>query len=473
MNIIYVIHQFLPYIFAGTEIYTYELTKEMSWRGNRVLIVSMPHRFDYKFPEYTYNSEQFDFVKIKNKRNHLKEFKDILRSYKPDIVHFQHLQYFSPRIVEVTKALNIPMILSLHDYFYICKRIRLLTRDDEICASSTNCPGCKDHRLAWKKYIDKVDLILANSHFTRNTYIKNGFSSEKIIVNYPGINTERVGKIRHSESDILRFGFLGTVIKAKGIEVLIDAFNKLDKPASLEIWGRVNSYKLDLLKKIKNPYIEIKGQYTPENIKDVLSGLDIVVIPSIWPEAWSIVKTEALITGLGVLASSIGSLPEGIKDNKAVLFKPNNVASLLRAVKSVMADKDFWKDKKSNKYNVKTIEEDARKIEYIYNQLVSKYTGYPITKLPKRKKYIVNTKIITWYYAENGIDIHKFSNQWILAYVLQDVGARFWELFTEFKSIDEIAHIIFAEYNTSKKELERDIKSFMNELQEEKIIVKR
>jgi glycosyltransferase involved in cell wall biosynthesis len=470
MKIVYVIHQFYPYTFGGVEIYTYDLAREMSRRGHDICVVSMPHKLDCKSPQYTYKKEKFNFIKIKNKKNHLKEFKSILRVRKPDIVHFQHLQYFSPRIIEITRALNIPMILHLHDYFYICKRIRLLTKDGKICRSNTNCPSCKARISKWKEHIDNIDLILANSHFARNIYIKSGFDPKKIMVNYNGIDTKRISKVKHSKSHILRFAFLGTVIKDKGIEVLIDVFNRLSSSASLEIWGRVNSYRCELLKRIKNPNIKIKGEYSPSNIKNVLSKIDIVVIPSIWPETWCNVKTEAFASGLGVLASSIGGIPEGIGDNKVLFFRPNNVNSLLKAIESVIANKDFWKVKKSSGYRAKTIKEDARKMEFIYSKLKSKYVN--LSNKPKDNRYIVNSTIGYRNYPRS-IKIYRYirNHKWKVVYILQDVGARFWELFTEFKPFDEIAHTISAEYNRSKKEVEKDIKSFMNELRKEKVIV--
>lgn len=461
MKIIYVIHQFLPSAFAGTEMYAHDLAKEMSRRGNYVCLVSMSHRHDYKFTRYTHK-EPYDLIKIKNKRNHLKEFKDILKDIKPDIVHFQHLQYFSPRIIEITKSLDIPMILHLHDYFYICKRIRLLTRYGKVCRASTNCRGCKDWRAVWKSHIESVDLILANSHFTRDAYIKNGFNPERIIVNYCGIDINRVSKIKHSKSDVLRFAFLGRVIKEKGVEVLIDAFNRLDNSVSLEIWGRVGAYKFDLLQRIKNQNIEIKGEYGLSNIKDVLSGADIVVIPSIWLEPWSIVKSEALAAGLGVLASAIGGIPEGLCGDRVLFFKPNSVTSLLKAIKSVCANNFFWKVKKNNGYRAKTIKEDAWGLEYIY----SRYAR-------KEKKYIVNSKVIYWPYMEGGIEIQqlKGNNEWRAVYMLKDVGARFWELLSQFKPLEEIVNKIAMEYDVCKEEVERDINSLINRLRKKGIII--
>lgn len=468
MKIIYLVHQFLPYTFAGTEIYTYDLAKEMSRRGNYVTVVSLSHRFENQFPKYSYKGE-FNFIKVKNKHNHLKTFKQILKDHKPDIVHIQHLKYFSPRIIEIIKAMDIPIILHLHDYFYICKRIRLLTRDGKICSSSRNCIGCRDRRSVWKRHIEDIDLILANSHFTRNVYIKSGFDPKKIIVNYPGIDTNRLKKIKHTKSNILRFAFLGTVIKEKGVEVLIDAFNKLDELVALQVWGRIDSYRLSLLKRIKSQNIEMKREYGLSEIKDILSGADIVIIPSIWPEPWSIIKTEALAAGLGVLASSIGGIPEGVCDKKVLLFNPNDVNSLLEAVESMIANKYFWKLKKPIGYGVKTIKEDAQNIEYIYTRLLAKKR-----KLYQSKKFILNSKKIQWFPAETGgiyISNGKSIGKLKILCTLHDVGKRFWELFTAFKSFNEIVRTISLEYNVDKKEVERDIKSFMDELCKEKIIL--
>ncbi len=466
MKIIYVVHQFSPHYFSGTEMYTFDLAREMSRRGNDVCVVSMAHRRDYKSPKYNYK-KQIDFIKIKNKRNHLEEFRNILCSFKPDIVHFQHLQYFSPRIIELTKNMDIPLVLHLHDYFYICKRIRLLTRDGNVCAKATNCPACETWRAKWQRYIENIDLIIANSQFTRDAYLKSGFAAEKIIVDYCGIDLNRISKMEHSRSIILRFGFLGTIIKDKGIEVLLEAFNKLDNSVSLEIWGRINgSYRANILKRIKNSAIEIKGEYDQYTIRNVLSRLDVVVIPSIWPETWSIVKSEALAAGLGVLASSIGGIREGINGYKVLLFKPNNVSSLLGAIKSVVANKYVWKTKKNMEVRIKTIKENAREMEHIYTRLSSS-----CVKLSPDRQYIVNSKIIFWSFKRGDIYISKSSRGRSIGYILRDVARRFWELFTEFKSFDDIVNTISIEYSAEREHVQVDIKSLMNELLREEIIV--
>jgi hypothetical protein len=344
-----------------------------------------------------------------------------------------------------------------------------LNKNGRACKSTTNCSTCKVWRKKWRKYIKDINLIIANSHFTRNIYIKNGFDPQNIIVNYPGIDIARVDKIRYLKSNILRFAFLGTVIKEKGIEVLIDAFNGLDMPASLEIWGRNDYYKCSLLKRIKNLNIEIKGEYDFSNIKDILSGIDIVIIPSIWLEPWSIVKIEALAAGLGVLASSAGGIPEAIGDSKVLFFEPNNVTSLLKVIKSVIANKALWQAKKKNNSYIKTIREDGEKIGNIYTYILSSRT-----RALDDKRYIVGPKNIRWQYSRlyngYGVLIYQFDGKWKLKYLFRDTGARFWELFTAFKPFDEIVNIISDEYAIGKREAEKDLRIFMHELRKAKII---
>jgi glycosyltransferase involved in cell wall biosynthesis len=466
MKIAYVIHQFDPKTFAGTEIYTYDLAREMARRGNRVCVIAMPHKLEKKRP-WRASSENFKLIKIRNKLSHLQEFKEILSKEKPDILHFQHLQYFSPRVIEIAKELNIPRILHLHDYFYICKRIRLVTKKGNICQSARNCGGCLRHRKIWKKHINEsVDLLLANSYFTRDTYIRNGISPYKILVNYYGMDISRISNLKHSRSKVIRFAFLGTVIKEKGVEVLIKTFNKISGKCTLEIWGRIDRYKNSLFKKIKSDKITLRGEYNHKTIGKILSRTDVVIIPSVWPEPWSIVKTEALGAGLMVLASKIGGIPEGILDaDRAFFFKPNNTKELLEAVRCALTSRFSWQYWGKSRNSVKSIKDDAQKLEYLYKKIISRYV-----KLSLGKRYVVNSSEVLWYYRGQDIFITRKSKDCVFSYTLSGVSGRFWQLFTEFRPFEEITEVISKEYNKPKDTVKTDLMALMNHLLRERII---
>jgi glycosyltransferase involved in cell wall biosynthesis len=135
MRILFVLHDFLPKHPAGTEIFTFEVARELQRRGHEVHIfaaekdisrsnLSIHHREYEGLPvhELTNNlfydefSETWDYPQV------VKPFGIFLDDLKPDVVHFMHLLYLSVGCVEEVSRRGIPVIYTLHDYWLQCAR---------------------------------------------------------------------------------------------------------------------------------------------------------------------------------------------------------------------------------------------------------------------------------------------------------------------------------------------------------------
>jgi len=156
-KIVQVVHDFLPGCPHGTENYTYHLSKELQkisevyifcreWKDFFGREISKDESFDglpvrrlYYNPPPTFQATyQNSFVD--------KEFEHFLDAISPDVVHFQHLVRLSASMVEIAKRRGIPTILTLHDFWFICPQIQLLTNDNQICSgpdSDAKCANCE------------------------------------------------------------------------------------------------------------------------------------------------------------------------------------------------------------------------------------------------------------------------------------------------------------------------------------------
>lgn len=163
MKILFVIHDFLPYTFAGSEVYTYSLAKELQKRGHQVQVfcrnIVKADENQKKIKIFRENYNDIPIFEIYNnftKYNTSKEyyinpkidqiFEEYIKTeFKPDIIHFQHLHTLSIGMIDIAKKYNIPTIMTLHDYWPICHRIQLLKLDGKICNGPKNgikCLGC-------------------------------------------------------------------------------------------------------------------------------------------------------------------------------------------------------------------------------------------------------------------------------------------------------------------------------------------
>lgn len=69
------------------------------------------------------------------------------------------------------------------------------------------------------------------------------------------------------------------------------------------------------------------GQLSRSRVADFLRKLDVLVVPSRWEEPFALVVLEGMATGLPVVASRTGGVPEVIGD-AGILFEPDDVDAL-------------------------------------------------------------------------------------------------------------------------------------------------
>lgn len=110
-----------------------------------------------------------------------------------------------------------------------------------------------------------------------------------------------------------------------------------DKPFLEEL----ESYKKD------NNSIKIVGYM---NSQEFYRQIDIIVIPSVWPDTFPTVAFEACANNVPVICSRIGGLPEIIKqDTNGLLFTPGSVDELTTILNNITQDKlNKWKTNARN-----------------------------------------------------------------------------------------------------------------------------
>ena len=102
-----------------------------------------------------------------------------------------------------------------------------------------------------KSIIEKVDMFIAPSKYLKNRFINDfKISISKIIYLDYDFPTHYLQAVENKTNDIFTFGYIGTQIPAKGINLLIKAFLKIEKKAVLKIWGRMNGQSTTALKNL-------------------------------------------------------------------------------------------------------------------------------------------------------------------------------------------------------------------------------
>ncbi|MDD3626426.1 MAG: glycosyltransferase family 4 protein [bacterium] len=418
LNILQIVHYFLPDHQAGTELYTYYLSKELINRGNKVSILTfedgypfvdsaMEKTFYNEIPLIRVFRQQRKFQKRQLKK-YMKIYEDhflnwlfekILDDLKPDIIHIQHLYNLSINFISLAKKRGIPIVMTIHDFWYMCWNNLLLKSSGKLCTPKRKLKEClncikKDfisipmlpyfyynlikRESLFRKNLQKPDLIISPSKFLREQYIKWGVAPDKIIYSPNGhelTHYKDVSKAGVKKDTKLSFGFIGSILPQKGLDVLIKAFNSIPpENASLEIWGcqkTLPKYTAYLKSLIKNPSISFKGRYENPEIGNILSRFNALVIPSIWYENAPLTINEAFIFGIPVIASNIGGMAEHIIDGKnGLLFNVNDPGALKKILMKIINREINLNDLTREFPKVKDIRDNAEEIEGYYSQIL-------------------------------------------------------------------------------------------------------
>lgn len=174
-------------------------------------------------------------------------------------------------------------------------------------------------------------LVVPAKHLGRVLQQEMGVEGSRIhVINHP-IDLERYParppKPRGQKP--VRFGFFGQFINNKGVHVLLKAGelvdrSKLLRPFQIIINGgnknfASDDYRESIERLIKGSrqwehgeVIEMGG-YTHDELISKMAKVDVVVVPSTWPEVYGLVVTEAFACYKPVIAAYIGGLAERVR----------------------------------------------------------------------------------------------------------------------------------------------------------------
>ncbi len=163
MKILQVIHTFPPHSLGGSEIYTYNLSRELA-KSHEVVVfhaINDPNAEEYDIQVDSYHGFKVSTINNTFKQctsfethyhNEIiaKKFGELLDEVTPDIVHVGHLIDLSVTLVDEAKKRSIPVVLTLHDFWLFCPLGQLLKADLTLCQGPqmSECAKCLDPQLS-------------------------------------------------------------------------------------------------------------------------------------------------------------------------------------------------------------------------------------------------------------------------------------------------------------------------------------
>ncbi len=355
---------------------------------------------------------------------------DYYRQLQPDVIHIHHCCYLSTAVLTAAKKLGIPTVFTATDFWLICPASQLLRWNSTLCEGPTNiadCLRCYTHlskrakkyrwamktlpdaflrrlveasiskasrwvwqfrvlnaagsRAEWNRSVfNQVDVFISPSHFLESMFIRNGLTNTRRLYMPFGV---RSGLLESDEgktpSSIVRFGFIGTISKHKGLHLLIEAFKEFGEtdPVELIIYGSPDfdpPYGSRIRKMAKGrPQIKFSGTFPHTKMAEALRDIDVLVVPSTWYENTPLVIYAALATQTPVICTNLGGMAEVVHDGEnGLTFEPDNAKQLARRMREFVENPDLRARLRPDRSVVSSISENADQLEAAYTALINR-----------------------------------------------------------------------------------------------------
>ena len=160
----------------------------------------------------------------------------------------------------------------------------------------------------------------------------------------------------------------------KNVSGIIQAFSKLqNEKATLKIIGEGDkSYIIDLINKYKlNDKIELEGEKTYNEIAIEMQNANAFVLFSNI-ENLPLVLIEAMSTGMPIITTNVGGIPEIFNSFAGYMIKPKEEEELYLSMKSMIANYDQFDYKRISNYAIQHFSNE--KVAENFNLLYHKMT---------------------------------------------------------------------------------------------------
>jgi glycosyltransferase involved in cell wall biosynthesis len=257
----------------------------------------------------------------------------------------------SPAVLRTAESEGAAVVVTLHNYRMMCLPANFLRdgRTCELCLGKAPWRGVmyrcyRDSALGSAamasslilhrelRSFDRVRRFLAVSEFVRQKHIEAGVSPARIRVkrNFVWAAPRRQGPGEF-------FLYLGRLAPEKGVETLLRAAGDLSHRLVVVGEGPQGG----ALRREAPPGVEFTGPVGPEEVPTILSRARALVVPSLWYEAAPRGILESYASGVPVVASRIGALPEAVEEGvTGVLAEPGSPESWRKALGRLAEDRE-------------------------------------------------------------------------------------------------------------------------------------
>lgn len=362
------------FVKGGADRYYLEVSRLLSEAGHRVEHLAMQHPQNEPAGETGAFVEEVDYhtshspwqalraaSRVVYNRESARRVRELVGGNRPRVAHLHNVYHqLSLSVVRELGRHDVPMVMTLHDYKPVCPGYLLMT-NGSLCE---RCSGGKFYNAAIHRCIlgsrpaSVVGTLEAYLHTLWGTYRKialylcpSRFLLEKVRelgldgvglrqINYP-LLLDRYEPAYEGSSDVI---YAGRLSREKGLPTLLEAARLQnagsgwtlrilgDGPLRGELEAKVRSWGL-------GDGIRFEGYLSGAALHDAVRSARVVVVPSEWYENQPYAVLEAFAMGKPVIGSTMGGIPEMVRNGvTGWTFPPGDAQRLGDAIRQALDD---------------------------------------------------------------------------------------------------------------------------------------
>lgn len=258
-----------------------------------------------------------------------------LRDFAPDVIHIMNPVMSGLRGIQFAKGLRKPLVMSFHTHLMNMARFYGYGMFEGVLWAL--------HRLAYQQ----ADVVLATSRHAVADLEAHGFGKVRLWrrgVDWaqfsPAFASEamrrRMTDNQPEKTLLLSAGRLAPEKQVEQIKAVLDAVPGVH----LAIVG--DGPHRETLERVYAGYpVTFMGYMTGDELSAAYASADVFMFPSSSIETFGLVAAEAMASGVPVVASRVGGMPEIIESGiNGYLFPENDTAQMVAGVRALVENPD-------------------------------------------------------------------------------------------------------------------------------------
>lgn len=254
---------------------------------------------------------------------------ELIEALMPDVVHAHCVQDLGVGVIGAANSAGIPVVLSVHDFWWICERQFMQRIDQTYCGQNPvrieHCKGCAENFWAAKvrrdhlaKMAAHVSVITYPSVFAKDLCERSGFAQGKGTVwengvHLPGSGFADAQSARRAGDPRLVFGYLGGPSQIKGWPQIKAAFGDVAR----------NDFRVRVVEGTEDGSwwrgVDLSGlqgdwevipRFEQSQMDAFYAQIDVLLFMSQWKETYGLAIREALARGIRVIQTDSGGTVE-------------------------------------------------------------------------------------------------------------------------------------------------------------------